>query len=162
MNNKLINTLKTDLSYPNLVSHVDRSKSNVNQVMNLNFQNFLFSKNEKFGFPNIIESAALIITKCTFFTNSKDLVESYYFRDALNLHNSNFSLIKSNQDYEFYEFESFEKEEFENFEFGQSSLSQEKYFSNLEIANWSYENLVLSATFFYLKYIHVKTLEKKK
>ena len=158
---KIINTLKTALSYPDLVSHVDGCQSNINQVMNFHFQDSLFSKGEKFHFPYTIESAVLIIRQCTLFTNSKDLLTAYHFGDALNLHTSSFSLIEANEDYTFYKFNEFDEENFQNSEFGQSSLSQDDYFSNLKIANWSYENLVVSATFFYLKYIHFKCLEKK-
>lgn len=158
---KIINSLKTSLSYTDLVTYVNGCLSTTNKIMNLNLQDPLFSKKGKFYFPYSSESAFLILTHCTLFTNSKDLITSYYFKGILNLHKSSLSLINENEDYSFFEFHDFDEENFKNSEFAQSRLSQNEYFSSLKIANWSYKNFVVSATFFYLDYIHSKCLMKK-
>lgn len=97
---------------------------------------------EKFYFPYTSESAFLIITRCTLVPNSKDLLTAYHFKVALNLHACSASLIDANEDYDLFTFNDFEEENFQNSEFVHSDLSQDDYFSNLKIANWSYENLV--------------------
>ena len=78
----------------------------------------------------------------------------------LNLHTSSYSLIEANQDFEFFKFTEFDEENFANSEFAKSKLSQNDYFLTLEISNWCYENLVISAAFFYLEHTHAKCLEK--
>lgn len=156
----IINILKTSLSYSDLIAHGNDCSNTTNKIMNLNFQDPLFSKKGKFYFPYTSESAFLILKHCTLFTDSRDLIISYYFKDTLNLHDSSFSLIDANQDYSCFEFGHFDEQNFKNSEFAQSRLSQDEYFSSLKIANWSYKDLVVSATFFYLDNIYSKCLFK--
>lgn len=156
---QLLNTLKTELPYSQLVSSVVKYQSTDEYVKNINFNDSKFSKNGKFYFPYSIESAVLIIQNCNFFSNAQDLIETFYFKDSLNLHTSFISLLETNEDYSESDFDMQAREYFRNSEFTLSGLSKEMYFSKLTISTWSYTNFVVSATFFYLEYNYTKFLE---
>ncbi len=149
------------MSYSNLLSCVQKYENSDTSIMNLNFNNSLFWIHGKFRFPYSVKSALLIIKNATEFFNSRDLLVSHYFKDALNLHSSSETLKEENSDYEDFGFKWWDEEFFENSEYTKSQLSQEEYFLTLEISNWSYETLVLSATFFYIEHIHSKWITEK-
>ncbi len=157
-----INALfKKDFVYLKIERDVLENCTNEDEITKLKFENTKFSKGGEFYFPYTSESAGVIVNYCNFFTNIKELLLTFHFQDSLNLHKSYFSLVNENADYELYEFRKFEIQGFENSDFTKSGLSQDEYFSNLKIANWSYENVVISATFFYLNSIHDTHLREK-
>lgn len=159
--NKIINTLKTSLSYSDLILHAKECEGSYIKVMDLDFTSSFFSTNRKFRFSYTWENALLIVENCTFFINSEDLLTSCHFKGALNFHISSYSLKEANKDFTFFNFTEVDEEDFTNSEFAKLELSQNDYFLTLEISNWSYEDLVISATFFYLEHIHAQCLEKK-
>ncbi len=161
---KILNVLKKTLSYSNLQNEVSSYLKFSPKIMTINFQDSLFSKKGRFHFPYTLESAKLILLNSTIYSSSKELIEAHYFKDALNLHPSSYSLINTNIDYELLEFNEFDEENFTNSQFVRSGLSQDEYFSSLKISSWSYDTLVVSAAFFYLENAYltcIKILEKK-
>lgn len=50
----------------------------------------------------------------------------------------------------------------ENSKFAKSNLNQKSYFETLKIANWTYEEFVVSAIYFHLEHLHGSYLERKK
>ena len=136
------------MAYKDLEAHFGDYSSNTNKKLHINYGHSIFSKGNKYRFPYNVESAFLIMKHCVNYTNSKNLIKSHYFKDNLNLHDSSESLTDESLYYDIDEFTESNHEYFENSKFSKSDLSQDEYFSKLQTANWSYENLIVSAIFF--------------
>lgn len=82
-----------------------------------------------------------------------------YFEGDVNLHSSIESLEDPFIEPD-YEDDKFNASILEKSKFARSNLSQKHYFKTLKIANWSYEDFIISAIYYYLEILHVRYLKK--
>lgn len=142
------NLLETNISYKAIAQQIKQTT-----IPNLEIQlsNSKFSKNKKHYFPYGWESAKKIIDHCQHHGDIYTVLLAEYFQDELNIHSSIQSL--KNEGIEI-EFEKLVAEELENSRFVKSNLSQTDYFQSLEISNWTYEEIVISAVFFHIEHLY--------
>lgn len=154
------NLIKTHLSYSEIKKQVKIKTITQNKI---NFSNSKYGQNGKFRFPYNLQDAQAIIDRAQFHTDSFTLIINTYFESDLNLHSSIDSLEEEVDETDVRDVFGYIDEEFlENSKFAKSHIDQKSYFQTLEIATWSYSDLVVSAAFFYLENLYNNYLEKKK
>lgn len=154
------NLTKTHLSYSEIKKQVEIKTITKNKI---NFSNSKYGQNGKFRFPYNFQGAQAILDRAQFHTDSFTLIINTYFESDLNLHSSIDSLQEEVDETDVRDVFGYIDEEFlENSKFAKSDIDQESYFQTLEIATWSYSDLVVSAAFFYLENLYNNYLEKKK
>jgi hypothetical protein len=157
--NSVQNLIDTNFSYATIKT---RLEVEIIRTKKIDFSNSKYSKNNKYSFPYSIESAKIIISFCSYFTDSFTLLKNTYFTGELNLHLSIYSLEECTQDTDLQSSYGWIDEELmANSQFSKSNLDQKSYFQTLEIATWSYSDLVVSAIFFYLDNLYNNYLEKQ-
>lgn len=154
------NLRKTHLSYSEIKKQVEIKTITKNKI---NFSNSKYGQNGKFRFPYNLQDAKAIIDWAPFHTDSFSLILNTYFESDLNLHSSIYSLQEEVDETDLRHVFGYIDEEFlENSKFAKSDIDQKSYFQTLEIATWSYSDLVVSAAFFYVENLYNNYLEKKK
>jgi len=153
------NLLKIDLSYSEIQKQI---KKRTISEKKMNFADSKFSKNEEYRFPYTQENAIRIIDCCQHFTNVYELLLNTYLPGDLNLHSSKESLQNEVKEPILeWLFDEIDEENFKDSKFANSNLDQKSYFKTLKIADWSYEDFIVSTIFFYLENLYVSYLEKK-
>ena len=154
------NLIKIYLSYFKIKKQIEIKTITENKI---NFSNFKYGQNGKFRFPYNLQDAQAILDRAQFHTDSFTLLKNTYFESDLNLHSSIYSLQDEVDETDIRDVFDYIDEEFlENSKFSKSNVDQKSYFQTLEIATWSYSDLVVSAAFFYLENLYNNYLEKKK
>ncbi len=127
------------------------SKKNVQ----INFTNTKYSKNKKFYFPYGFENAEIIVESCVYSKSISKILEKDFFPDDLNTFKS---VIAFHERHPFRELDISEQRILQDSNFVNSKLSKKQYLKTLKIANWTYKDFVLSATYFYLETIYSEFL----
>src|SRR6476469_8119297 len=146
------NLLKIDLSYSEIQKQI---KKRTISEKKMNFADSKFSKNEEYRFPYTQENAIRIIDCCQHFTNVYELLLNTYLPGDLNLHSSKESLQNEVKEPILeWLFDEIDEENFKDSKFANSNLDQKSYFKTLKIADWSYEDFIVSTIFFYLENLY--------
>ncbi len=153
---QIIILLQNDISYNAIINQI---KKRGDQTPTVNFLNSKYAHAKKYRFLYSQESALSIINSCQYYTNSYELILNKYFEDDLNIHSSIQSL--KHEDVEL-ECEEMDLSNLENSKFAKSNLSQKAYFESLEISDWDYSDLIVSAVYFYIEKLYDTYLQRKK
>ena len=150
--------LKNDLSSDAIIEKI-KNKNNLNQKVN--FFDSIYSEGGKYRFPYSNDTALTIINSCQYYTNFFELLSNSYFTGNLNIHFSTTELRDKGIEFDL-EDETFIFFDLQDSKFVKSNLSQSEYFQTLEIADWSYENIIIAAIYFYVENLYNTYIERTK
>lgn len=115
----------------------------------LNLENHPFFNGE-FTWKHGLCNAKLVIEQALYYSDTYELLINNYFITSLNLHKSVASLTNQCSDIIS---ENISKGDIENSDFFKSSKNQKQFFNDLDISQWNYETVIVSAICFVLSSI---------
>lgn len=121
--------------------------------LQISFFNNEFFNSGKYAWPSSLYNAKLVIENAKSHTNLYELLLNHPFDQTLSMHKTLENLIEVNPDYE----EETELDfQISTSVFAHSEKTQQNYFYSLEISDWNYTQVIVSAICYYLKHIFIE------
>lgn len=135
----------------------------------ISLSNFNSTKQGKYAWPSSLRNAKLVIEHATYNSNLFELLVNHPFDTNSNLHKDFDSMVDTNEDYaenliedDEYEDEPWLSNMINESIFARCNQTQSQYYKTLPISSWPYQQVIMSAIWFYLESLVQKNIEYKK